>query len=1096
MASSRPKRITAIAAAITFTTITALGAVHLYREQATSSAPAGVMTAAPSTYGVFAEALIPFGATPLTPDRELEQAIAAYKAAGHSVRVEALQQYLAQHPQSPWKPALLANIGLMYQKQAYLSRALDYLAQARHAMPKPDTPAQQALADAVLGEELRLHAQLGHVGEVKGLLTEVGERPLLGSAQENKYQAGLALWNIEQSPTTALRCGLVALRSVLGQMNASPVQLQKIERLPAKSYGTSLADLQKVAQQSGHALRMVQRQAGQPIPVPSVMHLKVGHFAAITEQKGDQLHVQDAVLGQDMWISTAALDSESTGYFLTPTSTAHTAQWGDVSTAVASKVRGAGNTSQPMTDPQPEDDPCGNQGAGMPVCSINNAQTSLMLVDTPLSYKPSKGSEIAFRLKYFQRSVSQPANMPFSNVGRMWTHNWMGYIQDNPTQAGNNVRLLSRSGGSWQYSGYNATNGTFSLEAQSRAQLVRVSANPVVYERRLKNGAKEVYAQSDGATLSPRRIFLTQEVDSYGNAVTLTYDSQNRLASITDAQGQQTTFSYNDGSNPLLMTQVTDPIGRHADMAYDTVGRLQSITDAIGMTTGFTYDAGTFVNSMTTPYGTTTYAYGQSGVYRWLTTTDPLGNSDRQEFLHAAPGTSFSESILPAGAPIGIQNNYMNYRNSYYWDKAVMRQMGGAKDYTKARISHWLHRTNDSTTPVPILESTKNPLENRVWYFYNGQTDSRFASATAQPRYIGRVLDNGTTQIKRFSYTETGNVASQTDPLGRVTFYDYAPNGIDVIRVRQVAGTQQEVVAQYTYNDQHRPLTHTDAAGQTTSYAYNEAGQMTSKTDARGQTTQYVYDGQGYLTSIINPNGKSQAGYTYDAVGRLTSETDSEGYTLRYDYDALNRLVKTTYPDGTTQVQVWDKLDLQSVTNRLGQTTTYTYDAARNKTSETDALGHTIRYDYDEAGRLTGLTDANGHTTTWVHDIQGRVIRKTYPDGGVYAYAYDKAGRLISRTDPLGQTRVVSYNLDDKPKALDYLNAQNPTPSVVLAYDALYPRVTTMQDGTGTTAYRYGAAGTLDAQRLVEEMGPDGALATIKRSYDELGRLSAHTQIA
>lgn len=1094
MASSRQKHITILAATITLSALTALGAMQLYRGN--ESAPSQVLSvavAAPTTYGVFAEALIPFGAALPASKSGLDQAIAAYKAAGSPVQIEALTQYLARHPGSPWRPALLANIGLMYKEQAYLSRALEYFAQARHAMSTPVTPDQQALADAVVGEELKLRAQLGQAAEVKALLAEVGDRPLLGSAQEKKYQAELALWDIQKSPTTALRCGLVALRSVMAELKASPAQLQKVERLPAKQYGTSLVDLQGVARQSGYSLQMIQRHPGQPIPVPSVMHLKVGHFAAITEQKDGRLHVQDAVLGRDMWVSAAAMDSESTGYFLAPTSTVNNSQWGSVPTAIAATVIGAGNTSQPMPEPHPEDDPCGSQGAGMPVCSINNAQTSLTLVDTPLSYKPPKGGEIAFRLKYFQRSTSQPANMSFSNVGRMWTHNWMGYIQDNPAQAGNNVRLLSRSGGSWLYSGYNATNGTFSPEVTSRAQLVRVSANPVVYERRLKNGAKEVYAQSDGATFSPRRIFLTQEVDPYGNAVTLSYDSQGRLASITDALGQQTTFDYNDSGNAYLITQVTDPIGRQAAMTYDAVGRLQSITDAIGMTTSVTYDAGTFVNSMTTPYGTTTYAYGQSGVYRWLTTTDPLGNSDRQEFLHAAPGTSFSESLLPAGAPIGIQNNYMNYRNSYYWDKAVVRQMGGAKDYTKARISHWLHRAGDSTTPVPILESTKHPLENRVWYFYDGQTDSRFASATAQPRYIGRVLDNGVTQIRRLTYTATGNVASQTDPMARVTFYDYAPNGIDVVRVRQMTGTQQEIVAQYTYNDQHRPLTYTDAAGQTTTYVYNDAGQMISETDALGHTTQYVYDSQGYLTSIINPNGKTQASYTYDAVGRLLSETDSEGYTLRYDYDALNRLTRTTYPDGTARVQVWDKLDLQSVTNRLGQTTTYMYDAARNRISEANALGHTIRYGYDEAGRLTSLTDANGHTTTWIRDIQGRVIRKVYPDGGVYVYAYDKAGRLVSRTDPLGQTRLVSYTLDDKPKALDYLNALNPTPSVVLSYDPLYPRVTAMQDGTGATSYRYGSAGTLGAQQLVAEMGPVGAAATITSGYDALGRLAQRT---
>lgn len=47
-----------------------------------------------------------------------------------------------------------------------------------------------------------------------------------------------------------------------------------------------------------------------------------------------------------------------------------------------------------------------------------------------------------------------------------------------------------------------------------------------------------------------------------------------------------------------------------------------------------------------------------------------------------------------------------------------------------------------------------------------------------------------------------------------------------------------------------------------------------------------------------------------------------------------------------------------------------------------------------------------------------------------------------------------------------------------------------MQDGTGATGFKYVPAGAQGAGQLAEEDSPDGGNATIKNSYDELGRLS------
>jgi YD repeat-containing protein len=57
----------------------------------------------------------------------------------------------------------------------------------------------------------------------------------------------------------------------------------------------------------------------------------------------------------------------------------------------------------------------------------------------------------------------------------------------------------------------------------------------------MPDGGKEVYGQSDGATVFPRHLLLSQVVDAQGNTTTLNYDTQHRLTSVVDAMGRSTT---------------------------------------------------------------------------------------------------------------------------------------------------------------------------------------------------------------------------------------------------------------------------------------------------------------------------------------------------------------------------------------------------------------------------------------------------------------------------------------------------------------------------------------------------------------------------
>ncbi|MDR2031586.1 MAG: pilus assembly protein [Azoarcus sp.] len=719
---------------------------------------------------------------------------------------------------------------------------------------------------------------------------------------------------------------------------------------------------------------------------------------------------------------------------------------------------------------------------GMMRASVQSRIASLALTDTPLAYRPAQGPAVPLTLTYSQREGHQPAVFAHGNLGPKWTYTGLTYLVDDPEEPGGRLQRYLPGGGTRFFgkADFDPATKTFARDLRDQSVLVLVSHDPIRYERRLADGGLEIYAHSDGQTVFPRRIFLTQKKDPAGNVLAWHYDHRNRLTHLIDASGQKTLLEYRH-ADPLKITGLIDPAGHRARIDYDERGRLVSVTDAAGLVSRVHYRKDdTFIERLETPYGVSRFDYGEEGTRRWVEITPPLGHTERVEVRDDAPGIAPRERPGPFG--INVANRDLHRRNTYYWDAATWARHKG--DYTKARIKHWLIGDNPTDD---VLESVRLPLESRIWYNYPGQKSATSVGTCRRPSAIARVLPDGSTQLTRLHYNEWGNLLYRIDPLGRETHYEYARNGIDLLRVRQKNGNHRDTLAQITWDERHRPVAMIDAAGQTTRYTYNEAGQLARRTGPLGGTERYDYDSQGRLHRIINALGHTAQRYTWDAAGNLVSETDSEGYTLKHAYDGLGRRTKTVYPDGTTSEYTWDKLDLVKVKDRNGRITEYQYDGARRLVAEKDAL-RTIRYGHDEAGRRTSLTDGNGHVTRWEYDLQGRLIVKETADGARTRYDYDSAGRQAKRIDALGQERLLSYARDDAVVRIEYRNAVHPTPEVRLDWDKSYPRLTAMEDGTGRTTYAYGHTSMPGALELKEEDGP-GNHDTYRLAYDKAGRV-------
>jgi RHS repeat-associated protein len=1059
---------------------------------------------------IFSEPLTPVGKTTPQENHELAQALTAFLQRTNGDDVAALTQFLTSHPDSPWRASLLTGLGGLYRHTGWFSKALAAWEEAWKLAKDESQPQPRATADLAVAELAELNARLGRYDQLDTLFAELQGRELNPAVSEKIHGAQQGLWLMHNRPEQAFRCGPMALNLICGSKISPEFFQKKIFHSRSTPQGMSLSSICDLANELGMNYQMARCRPGSALILPAVIHWKVGHYAAVLKKAGDKYLVDDPTFGEGVWITQSALDAEASGYFLVPVGDLP-AGWERVSVEEGKTIWGKGNTN---TSDKSRTRPCDQTNcnqcsranrAPMAAYAIYLMLVSLNIVDTPVGYAPPRGPAAYFRVTYNQRDagppIAQPLTFTYANLGPKWTFDWLSYIVDDPTNSADAAYCYLSGGGYETYTNFNATTSSYAPQVDSHTLLIRTS--PTNYERDLPDGSKQLFSVSDGSAIFPRKIFLTQLTDPVGNSFSFTYDSDLCLVAAVDALGQVSTVTYGLTNDIRKITKVADPFGRYATFQYNTNGFLTNITDIIGITSAFTY-ASNFITSLTTPYGTTTFATGggQGGDARnlWMQATDPLGQTERVEYIsdgydqttYPVPGFNIPDSdnvnLVPAG--LGLVNSALTWRNSFYWDKAAMQLAPG--NYAQARITHWLHSGADINVCSGTIESTKEPLEDRVWRTYPGQAANKtyIEGTNNSPSAIARVLDDGSSQIYQYQYNNFGKVTHFTDPANRVTASTYATNGIDLLQVAQQVGTNYQVLAQFTYATNHLPLTAVDPAGQTNYFGYNAFGQLTTLTNALNQVTTMAYDTNGYLTNITGALPGATTSFTYDGYGRVRTVTDSQGYTLTTDYDAADRPTKVTYPDSTFSQVVYNRLDPILAKDRRGHWSTKLFDPLRRVTDTVDALGRRTHLEYCSCGSLSSITDPLRRVTSWLRDIQGRVTAKVYPDNTQITYAYEtNSSRLNSAMDAKAQTTQYHYFIDNNLNQVSYSNAAIATPTVSYTYDTNYNRPLTMTDGIGTTTYTYYTVtnGQLGAGKL---QSVDGAWTndTVTYFYDALGR--------
>ena len=166
---------------------------------------------------VFEEPLVPVGGEPSAGDNAaLAQALARFAQRQGQDDFLALTDYLKSQPQSPWRAALLVNLGIEYYRSAYYSRAIEAWVEAWALARDAKDLRGKALGDRAVGELAYMYGRICHVvgrltqqfqtwGRLQGCLIEIAvpgdkdraDRRRAGRASPDEGAAGnfVPLWS-------------------------------------------------------------------------------------------------------------------------------------------------------------------------------------------------------------------------------------------------------------------------------------------------------------------------------------------------------------------------------------------------------------------------------------------------------------------------------------------------------------------------------------------------------------------------------------------------------------------------------------------------------------------------------------------------------------------------------------------------------------------------------------------------------------------------------------------------------------------------------------------------------------------------------------
>jgi YD repeat-containing protein len=221
----------------------------------------------------------------------------------------------------------------------------------------------------------------------------------------------------------------------------------------------------------------------------------------------------------------------------------------------------------------------------------------------------------------------------------------------------------------------------------------------------------------------------------------------------------------------------------------------------------------------------------------------------------------------------------------------------------------------------------------------------------------------------------------------------------------------------------------------------------------------FKYDNAGLLKEIISPSEKVIASLKYDDGGRLLSITNAVGDKTSYRHDALNRSITVIAADGTEKQYYFDEGGRPVKTvYPMGKEIRYGY-GKDGMVSSVESPGFDLQEYYNSYdGSKSYLSSTLSGRWDFRSVDDGKFVVRASPDSLMTNFCYDGNKRLYATTDEKGQALAVcKYD-----KAGNLANFANAGVKYDFSYDNLGRRssVKELNSGYGMS-YTYSGLGAV-----------------------------------
>ncbi|MEA3034703.1 MAG: hypothetical protein QOH04_462 [Sphingomonadales bacterium] len=478
------------------------------------------------------------------------------------------------------------------------------------------------------------------------------------------------------------------------------------------------------------------------------------------------------------------------------------------------------------------------------------------------------------------------------NVNSQSDSDWAAFssLQEVDTGYDSNLRPVTQSSvsGSTTY----ALTQT-SYDADGRVQCAAQRMNPSAWSSLPSDACTLQTAGSDGNDRITKTTYdnagqVTLVQSAYGvtgtqaDEVTTTYTSNGKASSVTDAEGNKTSYVY-DGFDRLSQTQYpsttkgagTSNSSDYEQLSYDVNGNVTSRRLRDTHSIGYTYDA---LNRLTvksvpaSPGGASAYSvyYGYE-----------LGGPMTFARFGSTSGSGVTNTYDALGRLATTSTNMDGTARTI----TPTYDLAGNRTALNASTGYAITYTRDTLGRITSVQEPSGPTNLLAQIGYNAA---------------------GLTSSVTYGPYSASSISASYDNVGRLTGLSHG-----------VAGTTYDDSLGFSYNaasqikqntrsnDTYAWTGHYNVNRSYTSNGLNQytaSGSVTLSYDANGNltsdgTTSYVYDDENHLVSA---SGGHSATLAYDPLGRLWQTVGSVTGTTEFEYDG-DRLLEEFNGSGAYQ---------------------------------------------------------------------------------------------------------------------------------------------------------------------------------------------------